>query len=60
MSSWLWDRSEFLRTFVLAAAVLVGVGLVLYANSVVVRFIVIVTGVVVGCFALFRKIGGSR
>jgi hypothetical protein len=59
MSSWLWDRSEFLRTLALAAVAVV-VGLLMYVSNPIVRFVVIVSGVVVGCAAAFRKVGGSR
>jgi len=60
VSTWLWDRSEFVRTLMLAAVALVGVGLLMYSPNPVVRFVVIVTTVVAVCAALFRKIGGSR
>jgi hypothetical protein len=60
MSSWLWDRSEFLATLAVAAITVAAVGLLMYSNDPIVRFVVIVTVVVVGSFALFRKVGGSR
>jgi hypothetical protein len=60
VSSWLWDRSEFVRTLMLAAVTLTGIGLLMYSPDPVVRFVVIATGVVVGCFTVSRKIGGSR
>jgi hypothetical protein len=60
VSTWLWDRSEFVRTVVLAVIAMVGVGLLMYSPDPVVRFVVIVTAVVVGCFAAFRKVSGDR
>ena len=60
IATWLWDRSEVVRTIGLAVLAFVGVGLLLYEESPVVRFVVIVSGVVLAGAWLFRKIGGSR
>ena len=58
MSSWLWDRSEALRTAALAGIALLGVGVLMYSPDPVVGFVVIVTGVVLACAWAFRKAGG--
>jgi hypothetical protein len=60
MSSWLWDRSDVLATLAIAVISCVGFGLLMYLDDDVVRFVVIVTVVVVGIFLVFRRAGGSR
>jgi hypothetical protein len=60
VSAWLWDRSEFLRSVVLAIISLLGVGILLYAHDDIVRFIVVVTGLVGLGFWLWRVADGAR
>ncbi len=58
MSSWLWDRSEFLRTVILAVIALVGVAILMASGQPVAKFIVVITAVVAGVLWLFRRVGG--
>jgi len=58
--AWSWDRGEILRTALVAAFVLAGVATLLYVPSPVVRFVVIVAGVVVGGAACLRWVRGDR
>jgi hypothetical protein len=60
MATWLWDRSEFVQTVALAVLAFVGVGVFLSSGNPIVRFVVIVTGVVFAGAWMFRKVGGSR
>jgi hypothetical protein len=57
---WLWDRGEIVRNALLAASLLAGVATLLYVQSAVVRFVVIVTGVVAGATACLRWVRGDR
>jgi hypothetical protein len=55
---WAWDRREAIRTAIVGATVLIGVGLLMSVDDAVVRFVVIVTGVIAGAVWMLRAVGG--
>jgi hypothetical protein len=55
-----WDRVEILRAALVTAVVLAGVATLLYMPNPVMRFAVIVSGVVVGGAAALRWVRGDR
>jgi hypothetical protein len=55
-----WDRGEILRSALLAAILLAAVATLLSVPSPVIRFVVIVAGVVAGGGACLRWIRGDR
>jgi hypothetical protein len=59
-SSWLWDRSEAVRSIVFAAAWAGAIAILLYVDDPVARFIVLVSGVVLAAAWAFRTVAGGR
>jgi hypothetical protein len=57
---WLRARGEIVRNASIAATLLAGVATLLYVQSPVVRFVVIVTGVVAGATVPLRWARGDR
>jgi hypothetical protein len=60
ISAWLWDRSEFLRSLVLALVWIAGVTVLLNVQNPIPRFVVVATAVVAGAVWAWRKIGEGR
>jgi len=59
-AGWCWDRGDVIRTALLLAIALAAVATVLYVPNPVVRFVVIVAGVVVGGAGTLRWVRGDR
>jgi len=60
MSTWIWDRSEFLGGVTALVVCIAGLGVLLYASSPIPRFIVIVTAVATCAKWAWRKVGDGR
>jgi hypothetical protein len=58
--AWVWDRGEIVLNVFFAAFALAAVATLLYVRDPVVRFVVIVAGVVVGGAAAVRWVRGDR
>ena len=58
--AWIWDGGEIVRNMFFAAFALAAVATLLYVPNPVVRFVVIVAGVVVGGAAAVRWVRGDR
>jgi hypothetical protein len=59
-AGWLWDRGALIRTALLAAVLLAAAATLLYVPNPVMRFVVIVAGVVVTAAAALRWVRGDR
>ena len=60
LRAWLWDRSDFVSSLLLAIASAVGVGILLSVQNPIPRFVVMVTAVVTVACWIYRKVAGDR
>lgn len=59
-TGWLWDRGDLVRTALLTAVALAAVATLVSVANPVIRFVVIVAGVVIGGAAALRWVRGDR
>jgi hypothetical protein len=60
MSTWLWDRSEFLHTLALAAFLSVDIGALLWSQNNAVRFAAVCAGLAACVLWIYGKVNGPR